>query len=196
MNEKSKIKLVLGSASPFRRKLLEEAGFVFDVVTADINEKQIRSNDFSELVLRIAQAKMDAILANNTFEADTIIVTSDFVVSNNGQLREKPESKEEVISWHKDYSKQKSICYCSVVVHHVGINKTLKTVDTATIYWGDIPDRVIEQIAADPITYKSAGFSNRSFLHYMEKLEGSIDTVIGLPLRILEKYLEELGYYK
>ncbi len=51
-------------------------------------------------------------------------------------------------------------------------------------------------MADDPITYKAAGFTDRAFLHYVKELDGSIDTVIGVPVRILEKFLEKLGYYK
>src|SRR3989344_739170 len=192
-----KTKLILGSASPFRKKLLEDAGFVFEVKTADIDEKQIRHENFKELVLRLALAKRDAILSNNKFDKNTILITSDLVASHNGELREKPTSKEEVIAWHKEYKKgSKTVIYCSVVAHHVGLNKTLQAVDTASIGWREIPDRVINQIADDPMTYKAAAFSDRSFLHYVKNLEGSIDTVIGVPVRILEEFLEELGYYE
>ena len=191
-----KIQLILGSASPFRKKLLEEAGFVFDVKTADINEKQIRHEDFKELVLRLALAKRDAILANNSFDPDSILITLDIVGVHNGKLREKPTSREEVVAWHKEYLKGKTMVYCAIVAHHIGLNKTLQAVDTASIIWRKIPDRVINQIADDPMTYKAAAFSDRSFLHYVKNLEGSIDTVIGVPVRILEEFLEELGYYE
>ncbi len=194
---KNKTKLVLGSSSQFRKKLLEEAGFVFDVKTADIDEKQIRHKDFKKLVLALGVAKLEAILAKNKFKPDTIIVTSDLVASHNGELREKPVSRKEVISWHNEYKKGgKTKIFCSVVVHHVGLNKTLKAVDVTSIAWGDIPDRVIEQMANDPITYKGAGFVPRAFLHYTKKVEGHIDTVMGIPVRLLEKFLEELGYFK
>ena len=197
MNKKKKTKLILGSASPFRKKLLEEAGFVFDVKMADIDEKQIRNEDFKKLVLRLALAKKDAILAKNKFNKNTILITSDLVVSHNGKLREKPVSKKEVISWHKEYNKgMTSIIYCAIVVHHIGLTRTLSAIDTAYIKWGKIPNRVINQIADNPMTYKAAGFSDRSFLHYTKSLKGSIDTVIGFPIRILEDFLEELGYYK
>ncbi len=191
-----KIKLILGSASPFRKKLLEDAGFVFDVRTADIDEKKIRSKDFKKLVLDIGLAKKEAILAKNKFDKNTILITSDLVVSHNGKLREKPVSKEEVITWHKEYPKGETIVYCSIIVHHIGLNKTLKTVDIASIKWGKIPSRVIHQMALDPITYKGAGFVDRAFFHYAKKLEGHIDTVQGVPVRIMEEFLEELGYYE
>ena len=191
-----KIKLILGSASPFRKKLLEDAGFVFDVRTADIDEKKIRSKDFKKLVLDIGLAKKEAILAKNKFDKNTILITSDLVVSHNVKLREKPVSKEEVITWHKEYPKGETIVYCSIIVHHIGLNKTLKTVDIASIKWGKIPSRVIHQMALDPITYKGAGFVDRAFFHYAKKLEGHIDTVQGVPVRIMEEFLEELGYYE
>ena len=195
---RNKAKLILGSASPFRKKLLEEAGFVFDVKIADIDEKQIRLKNLKKMVLALGLAKRDAILAKNKFSPNTILITSDLVVSHNGQLREKPISKKEVIAWHKEYIKDKTtIVYCSVVVHHVGLNKTQSAVDTASIVWrGEIPNRVINQIANDPMTYKAAGFPNRSFLHYTKSLKGSMDTVLGFPVRILEEFLEKFGYYR
>lgn len=192
----NKTKLILGSASPFRKKLLEEAGFVFDVKTADIDEKQIRHENFKELVLRLALAKKDAILAKNKFNKNTILVTSDFVGSHNGKLREKPTSKKEVIAWHKEYPKGETVCYCSIVVHHVGLNKTLSAVDIAKLKWRKIPERALNQIVNDPMTYKAAAFSDRSYRHYTKSFEGSIDTIIGLPIRILEEFLEKLGYFK
>jgi septum formation protein len=196
MNKKKKTKLVLGSASPFRKKLLEDAGFVFEVVSPDIDEKQIREKDFKKLVLNIALAKRDAILAKNKFDPDTILVTLDVVGSHNGKLREKPVSKKEVVAWHKEYPKGKTEVYCAIVVHLVGKIKTLKAVDISSIIWGKIPNLVIDQIANDPLTYKAAAFGDRSFLHYVKSLEGSIDTVIGVPVRIMEEFLKKLGYYE
>lgn len=192
----NKIKLILGSSSPFRKKMLQDAGFVFDVRTADIDEKAIRNKDFKKLVLALGLAKLDAILAKNKFKPNTIIITSDLVVSHNGKLREKPISKQEVISWHKEYPKGKTIVHCSIVVHHVGLNKTLKTVDTASIKWRTIPNRVIYEMAENPTTYKGAGFIDRAFFHYAKNLNGSVSTVQGVPLRILEEFLEKLGYFK
>ena len=196
MNKKKKTKLILGSASPFRKKLLEEAGFVFDVKTADIDEKQIRHEDFKELVLRLALAKRDAILAKYTFNPNSILITLDVVGVHNGKLREKPTSKKEVISWHKNYPKGKTLVHCAIVAHHVGHNKTLTAVDTTSIIWRKIPNRIINQMANDPTTYKAAAFTDRAFLHYIKSLEGSIDTVIGVPVRILEEFLEKLGYFE
>ncbi len=195
MPKKNKIKLILGSSSPFRKQVLEELGLVFDIKTADIDEKKIRFKDFKKLVLALGIAKLDAILEKNEFDPNTIIITSDLAASHNGELREKPVSKKEVFAWHREYPKGTTKIYCSIVVHHIGLNKTLKAVDTAKIKWDVIPERVIKEMADDPVTYKGAGFISRAFFNYAKRLDGHINTVRGVPIKILEDFLEEFGYF-
>ncbi|KAH8489877.1 hypothetical protein Peur_021329 [Populus x canadensis] len=57
-------KLILGSASFSRRKILEEMGYEFTISTADIDEKSIREEKPEDLVMTLAEAKADAIIAN------------------------------------------------------------------------------------------------------------------------------------
>lgn len=49
--------LILGSQSKYRKGVLEELGYKFDTLSADIDEKAIRDSDPSELVLKIGRAK-------------------------------------------------------------------------------------------------------------------------------------------
>ncbi|XP_042508221.1 7-methyl-GTP pyrophosphatase isoform X2 [Macadamia integrifolia] len=56
-------KIILGSSSVARRQILAEMGYEFTVMTADINEKSIRKEKPEELVMTLAEAKADAILA-------------------------------------------------------------------------------------------------------------------------------------
>ena len=42
MAEPSRRRLVLASASPFRRRMLEAAGLTFEVVPADVDEAEIK----------------------------------------------------------------------------------------------------------------------------------------------------------
>ncbi|XP_034675606.1 7-methyl-GTP pyrophosphatase isoform X1 [Vitis riparia] len=59
----SSFKIILGSASVARRKILAEMGYEFTVMTADIDEKGIRKEKPEELVMAIAEAKADAIIS-------------------------------------------------------------------------------------------------------------------------------------
>ncbi|OAY50726.1 7-methyl-GTP pyrophosphatase isoform X1 [Manihot esculenta] len=68
----SPFKIILGSASVARRKILAEMGYEFEIITADIDEKCIRKEKPEELVMALAEAKVDAIIAK--LQADNIQV--------------------------------------------------------------------------------------------------------------------------
>ncbi|XP_038983519.1 7-methyl-GTP pyrophosphatase-like isoform X1 [Phoenix dactylifera] len=98
----SLFKVILGSSSASRRRILAEMGYKFTVMGADIDEKEIRREKPEELVMALAEAKADAIvtrLRSNGFKEDhtdpTLLITADQVVVHGGMIREKPSGAEE-----------------------------------------------------------------------------------------------------
>ncbi|KAK6245405.1 hypothetical protein SCA6_008495 [Theobroma cacao] len=59
----SPFKVILGSSSIARRKILAEMGYEFTLMSADIDEKGIRKETPEELVIALAEAKADSILS-------------------------------------------------------------------------------------------------------------------------------------
>nr|GEV72117.1 maf-like protein isoform X1 [Tanacetum cinerariifolium] len=55
--------IILGSSSIARRKILAEMGYEFTLMSADIDEKAIRTEKPEELVMALAKAKADAIVS-------------------------------------------------------------------------------------------------------------------------------------
>src|SRR5690348_16127972 len=106
-------KIVLGSSSKWRREVLERLGYQFSCMSPDIDEKAIRHPDPKEMTLMIARAKGQALLSkvltsfrkkhnsiakfveDKQISEPTLLITSDQVVSWNGQVREKPESAQQ-----------------------------------------------------------------------------------------------------
>jgi septum formation protein len=95
------MRLILGSSSKFRQRLLRELGYLdFEIMVPDIDEKAVtvavmRSHSPpDQLVLAIARAKAEKLKSILGKEADAILITCDQVVVYQGQIREKPESKE------------------------------------------------------------------------------------------------------
>ena len=50
-------KIILGSASRWRQQILREAGFEFEIMAANIDERKIRFSDPEKLTVEIAKAK-------------------------------------------------------------------------------------------------------------------------------------------
>uniref|UniRef100_M8BUL9 Maf-like protein n=1 Tax=Aegilops tauschii TaxID=37682 RepID=M8BUL9_AEGTA len=165
-------KLILGSSSVARKNILNEMGFEFQVMTADIDERSIRRKDPDELVMLLAEAKADAIMSRMNIsdyqkEGDqpTLLITSDIVVVHEGIIREKPSSKEEARQFLKGFVQcplsrhivsDCPVCVCysgghvstvgGVVVTNLTTGKKLGSLDKAEVYFHDIPDEIIENL--------------------------------------------------
>ncbi|KAL3372120.1 hypothetical protein AABB24_008584 [Solanum stoloniferum] len=77
-------KLILGSSSTARKKILGDMGYEFTTMSADIDEKAIRKEKPEDLVMALAEAKADAIISKfrkiENLEKDvnpTILVAAD-----------------------------------------------------------------------------------------------------------------------
>ncbi len=188
------MKIILGSGSKWRKIILEKAGYDFEVMTADIDEKAIRCDDYEKLPLLIARGKAEALLPK--ISEPVILITSDQVVVCDGELREKPKDKEEARRFLKSYSKGKAgQTNTSVIVINTENGKRAEGVDVAKAYFKEIPQEVIEKCIEDEDVINCAGGFNVDHPllgKYFERIEGDEDSVQGLPMKLVEKLLEEV----
>ena len=101
------MKLICGTSSEWRQNILTKAGFTFEVVVADIDEKAIRHSDPYLMPKLIAKAKADAIFTMNKLESitGTILMTCDQItLFNDTEVREKPQSEIEARKFLRSYS--------------------------------------------------------------------------------------------
>ncbi|XP_008388060.1 uncharacterized protein [Malus domestica] len=199
--DSSSFKIILGSASIARRKILAEMGYEFTVMTADIDEKSIRTEKPEELVLVLAKAKADAIVSKlqsiNNQEKDaetTIVIAADTVVVYEGVIREKPSGKEEARQFLKDYSGGHAATVGSVHVTNLKTGFSKGEWDRVEIYFHKIPDEVIEKLIEEGIVLKVAGgliIEHPLILPFVKEVVGTTDSVMGLPIDLTRRLLKE-----
>lgn len=189
------MKLILGSSSPFRQLILKKRGFAFEVIEPSIDEKSIRLNDPSQLVTAIASAKMDAIL--HKLSEPAFVITSDQVVASDGLILEKPTSPEEArehLIRHRSIPPETVTAVCvanSVTGQRAG------GVDVAKVYFSSIPDELIEQLIKDGRVLISCGSfitSDPIIDPYIHHIEGTLDSLEGLPVNLVQSLLKQVGY--
>src|SRR5665213_2520746 len=95
------MKLILGSSSPFRKKILEEAGIDFEVITPEIDEKKIRSLNHEHTPVVLSYAKAQSVAQK--IKEPAIILGCDQVVICNEKILEKPENGDQIREWYKMY---------------------------------------------------------------------------------------------
>jgi len=185
--------IILGSQSKYRKGVLEELGFEFQTMSADLDEKSIRDDDPSQLVLKLGRAKNDAL--KDKIGPNDILITSDQVTGYKGEIREKPVDYEEARIFLKDYSNSDLATYTSLVIYNKTNGKQAEAVDVVSVYFNEIPDSDIHAILDKKYILNCGGgfmIEDPILLKHVKKIEGDIKSVMAMPPKLLEKLLKEV----
>lgn len=188
------MKLILGSQSEGRKKILENAGYSFIVMNPDINEKAIRSKDYSLLPLLLAREKTKVLLPKITEPA--IMITSDQIVVCHGELHEKPFNKSQARKYLESYNHFSAQTYTAVVVTNTRTGIQKEAVDSASIYFKNIPNTIINKLLNEGKVMRAAGaiIAEHPLLKpYILKIDGDSTSVTGLPLAVTQKLIDDVS---
>lgn len=184
---------VLASASPARRRLLQNAGIEPVVCVSDLDESQIHLNDPELLVQTLAQGKAETVATQ--FESG-LILGCDSVMLVDGEIYGKPANAAEAIArWHK-MSGQVGDLYTGHALIDLSHRRTLVRYQVTRVYFAQMSDRSITAYVATGEPLRCAGcfaLEGQGGL-FVEKLEGCHTNVIGLSLPLLRQMLDQLGY--
>ncbi|MEQ8997498.1 MAG: nucleoside triphosphate pyrophosphatase [Coleofasciculus sp. B1-GNL1-01] len=186
-------KFVLASASPARRRLLQNAGIEPIVCQSDFDESQVKVTDPVELVKTLALQKAQTVAPKFN---DALVLGCDSVLSIQGEIHGKPANPQEAIArWQMMRGKVGEL-YTGHALIDLSQDKTIVRCGITRVYFANVSDRAIEAYVATGEPLKCAGcfaLEGRGGL-FVEKLDGCHSNVIGLSLPLLYQMLSELGY--
>jgi len=188
------LSVVLGTSSKWRRALFAKhfSEYGSDFMAADIDEKAIRLPKPEDMTLAIAAAKADALLPRLAGR-EVLLVCMDQVVACGDEVREKPENEAQARQFLESYRSGKgATCINGMVVHNTRTGKRVSVTDCATVFWKAFPDSVVEHLIAKGEIYTSAGgftIENPELQAYQDRLEGTVDSIEGLPVKALTSLL-------
>lgn len=189
------MKIILGSQSENRRQVLTAAGYEFEVMVPHIDEKAIRHENLYELPLRLARAKAEALLPR--IKELAMLIAADQVIVWNGELREKPRDFTEARRYLETFSGSKfpAECVNGITVTNTGNGKSLTEREISKVFFSNIPQETIEEFLNQGIMYNYAGgFTPQSeILRPYLRIEGTFESVLGLPMAVVEKCMKELS---
>eukprot|EP00055_Hartaetosiga_balthica_P014432 m.79154 g.79154 ORF g.79154 m.79154 type:complete len:209 (+) comp8594_c0_seq1:74-700(+) len=199
--------LILGSQSRWRGNVLQSKGYKFETMIGDIDEYSIvvdediprDESDPKLLTVKIANAKADEILPRIPKDKRYFLITSDQVVHYQGKIREKPTSEQAAKNYLRGYETTPATTVTGVVVTNTSTGERFQGADVATQYFEKIPEDVIlAAIQQGDIMSSCGGFmiDNPILIPYLGKREGAEDSIMGLPMDLLERLLKEAGYEK
>ena len=193
INMSTELPLFLASASPRRKQLLTEAGFVFTTLVPDEHAEDGRLPDElpEDYVRRLAFQK-----AKNVADKidQGIIIGGDTIVLCGGDILEKPIDRNDARNMLRQLRGQ---------IHYVlsGLCLVKKTADSETaLCRAEFTKLTMKPISdADLESYldtgkwqgKSGSFGYQDGIDWIVVIEGSESNVVGLPMELLQKMLTE-----
>ena len=100
--------IILASQSPQRKMMMETLGIPYEVIPAQLDEKQIQDQDLKKRAEKIALLKA---LTISSVHPKTIVIAADTYGEFNGQVFEKPTNKKEAKQMLTELSGQWSKAY-------------------------------------------------------------------------------------
>ena len=182
-------KIVLASASPRRTELARRIGLDCAADPADIDESAVEPSVEAAAVL--SRRKAEAVVPRHP--AGTVVIAADTLVVCGGQILGKPRDEEEAFCMLKALAGRTHTVLTGVTVRQDGRNLT-KTEKTDVIMRPLTDARIRAYIATgEPMDKAGAyGIQERGAL-LIERVEGDFYNVMGLPVCLLAKMLQDFG---
>lgn len=180
--------LVLASGSPRRRELLAMIGLDFEVVVPDVDESRHPDEPPAEYVERVARDKALA-----AARPEAVVLGADTTVVAEGHVLGKPAHPAEARSMLLKLSGAVHAVYTGVAV--VAAGETHSAVDVATVRFSPLTEEEIAAYVAtgEPMDKAGAYALQGMGAVFVEAVEGSPSTVVGLPLHLTARLLRAAG---
>ena len=182
--------VILASASPRRRELLQALGLPFEIKKADIDEDFPLDLSPREVARYLAEKK--AAFFKNDIK-DEIVITADTIVLLHDKILNKPADEKEAREMLTMLSNKKH-----EVISAVGIATKAGFVcfdDTTEVYFRTLSTDEIDYYIQTYQPFDKAGsYGIQEWIGMIaiEKIVGSYFTVMGLPIHKLYSFLKEI----
>lgn len=186
-------RLILASASPARKALLESAGLAPEVIVSHVTENDVDGLAAAESVTVLARRKAEAVTARLD-PREGLVVGCDSLLEFEGEAWGKPASAAEVVRRWTRLRGATGVLHTGHVVIDAASGRYEIEGDTAVVRFGNPSDAEIESYAATAESRQVAGpftLEGRS-APWVESIDGNYGTITGISLPVLRRLLARL----
>ena len=176
-------KIILASASPRRKELLEKAGVIFQVLPGN-GEEQITSSDPEDIVKELSLGKAQAVEPLVT--EDALIIGADTIVVFRGRILGKPADAEDAVQTLTMLQGNTHQVYTGVTViqKEEGRCWTYSFAECTDVTFYPVSHEEILKYVAGGEPFDKAGSYGiqGGFGKYVKGIRGDYSNVVGLPV--------------
>ncbi len=186
---------ILASASPRRKQLLGEVIEKFEIIPAHGEERLHGEKTPKQVVLALATQKAREV-ASSPMAKGKAVIGSDTVVAIDGEILGKPQDERDAMRMLSRLSGRAHEVYTGVcIVYHAGTTqeKIVCEADCTRVFFNKLSCAQMRAYIATGSPMDKAGAYGIQDGGLVEKIEGSFSNVVGLPIELLQKMLQENG---
>ena len=182
------MRIVLASRSPQRRELLARLGLDFEVVVPGVDEA--RGGDPEADVLESARRKAAAISARGA-----LVIGCDTEVAIDGAALGKPDDGEAAREYLERLSGRSHLVVSGLAIVGPEPDRLREGVERSEVTFATLSEADIDRyVASGEWRERAGGYAIQGLgSSLVERLEGDLSNVIGLPLRLLLELAPELA---
>lgn len=183
--------IVLASASPRRRHLLEMLGIAHEVLPSDVDETRLPGEVPEAMAVRLAAAKALAVLAQRP---DHLVLAADTVVTIDDHVLGKPDDPSDAARMLAMLSGRSHRVITAVAVALPG-GEIRERYDATHVWFRELsPETIAAYVATGEPMDKAGSYGVQGYgAVLVERVDGDFFSVMGLPLRLVVELLEEVG---
>ena len=184
-------RIILASASPRRKELLEQIGLTFDVIVSDAPEV-ITKSEPSEVVEELSLQKAKAV-AQKIAADGAVVIGADTIVCQDGKIMGKPKDKEDASKMLDRLAGNTHSVFTGVTVIADGACVRTFSCETKVRVYPMTQQEIWDYIeTGEPMDKAGAYGIQGRFAAWVEAIEGDYNNVVGLPVSALWQVLKTL----
>jgi len=190
--------LVLASQSPRRKELLGNTGIAFKTFSVQVSEFLNENLNLDDAIMAIARQKAEAIVEpiKSLNLKDILILASDTLVILNGKVLGKPIDEGQAYDFLRRLSGQTHEVKTSICFYDTVTKRSISEIESSFVTFKNLSDEEIWAYikTGDPMDKAGAYGIQNTARTFIVKLEGELDTVMGLPVKRVLRVIKENGW--
>ncbi|HZZ71280.1 MAG TPA: nucleoside triphosphate pyrophosphatase [Pirellulales bacterium] len=188
--------LILASASPRRRELLREAGYLFEVLPPEhVDETFLLGREApEEYVQRLARAKCAEIAARfRGADQGRLIVACDTIAECGGEVLGKPRDRADARRMLQKLSGQQHRVLSGICLWRLPEGRMETRLASSLLEMDPLSSSQLEEyLASEQWIGKAGAFGYQDRTGWLRVIAGSESNVVGLPLDLFTALLAEI----
>lgn len=184
------MKVILASASPRRKEILQNTKLNFDIQKSDIEEVILENESPEDMVVRLAYEKAFDVAKRNT---DRLVIGADTIVALDNEVLGKPKDQNEAYQMIKRLSNKTHKVITGISLINLKENKIIKDYVVSFVTFKDLSeDSIKDYINTNESLDKAGAYGIQGYGALLVKnIQGDYFNIVGLPISKLSDLLKD-----